>query len=67
MVVDIDMEISISKDPLTFVLYSVATFGIVPSYESFITFLFVHLSTFTRSLTYLVVKALTPFRPASQF
>ncbi|MDE5104835.1 MAG: hypothetical protein O4807_18280, partial [Trichodesmium sp. St19_bin2] len=33
--------------------------------ESFITFLFVYLSVFARSLTYLVVKALTSFRPAS--
>ncbi|MDE5079616.1 MAG: hypothetical protein O4751_15630 [Trichodesmium sp. St2_bin6] len=38
----------------------------VRSYESLITFLFVHLSVSARSLTYLVVKALTPFRPASR-
>ena len=33
--------------------------------QALIIFLFVHLSAFTRGLTYLVVKALTPFRPAS--
>ncbi|MDE5073726.1 MAG: hypothetical protein O4806_18460 [Trichodesmium sp. St5_bin8] len=55
----------LSIDPLTFVLHSITTFGMVISDESFITFLFVYLSVFARSLTYLVVKALTSFRPAS--
>ena len=58
-------EIKLSNDPLTFVLHSLAPFGMVLANESFITFLFVHLSAFARSLTYLIVKALTPFRPAS--
>ncbi len=66
MVADILKAIRISIDPLTFVLHSLATFGMAFDNESFITFLFVHLSAFARSLTYLVVKALTPFRPASR-
>ena len=66
MVADIAILISISNDPLTFVLHSITTLGMVKDHESFITFLFVRLSAFARSLTYLVVKALTPFRPASQ-
>ncbi|NET41522.1 hypothetical protein [Okeania sp. SIO2B3] len=66
MIVDTDTKISISSDPLTFVLHPLATFEMVPFHESFITFLFVHLSVSARSLTYLVVKALTPFKPASE-
>ena len=46
MVVDIDTLISMSINPLTFVLHPIATFGMVRPHESFITFLFVHLSTF---------------------
>ncbi|MGD1717363.1 hypothetical protein ACP6PK_28930, partial [Dapis sp. BLCC M172] len=44
--VDIIFEIIISKDPLTFVLHPIATFGMVLCNESFIAFLFVHLSAF---------------------
>ena len=66
MVVDIDSYISIPINPLTFVLHSIATFGMAIFYESFITFLFVHLSVSARNLTYLIVKALTPFKPASR-
>ena len=66
MIVGIPAEIGVPRDPLTFVLHSIATFGMVIYHESLITFLFVHLSTFARNLTYLVVKALTPFRPASE-
>ncbi len=65
MVVDNLIQIRLSIDPLTFVLHSIATFEVVYDHESLITFLFVHLSAFARSLSYLVVKALTPFRPAS--
>ncbi|NEO56987.1 MAG: hypothetical protein F6K54_30295 [Okeania sp. SIO3B5] len=46
MVVDNLVDIRLSKDPLTFVLHPIATFGMVCYYESLITFLFVHLSTF---------------------
>ena len=66
MVADNLGSIRLSKDPLTFVLHPIATFGMVYSNESLITFLFVHLSASARSLTYMVVKALTPFRPASR-
>ena len=65
MVVNIDTKISIFSDPLTFVLHPIATFGMVPFHESFITFLFVHLSVSARGRTHSVVKALTSFRPAS--
>ena len=65
MVVENLGTIRLSIDPLTFVLHSLTTFGMVGYYESLITFLFVHLSVFARGLTYLVVKALSPFRPAS--
>ncbi|ABG49887.1 hypothetical protein Tery_0427 [Trichodesmium erythraeum IMS101] len=51
--------------PWLIALHPTATFGMVPGYGSFLTFLFVHLSISARSLTLLVVKALTPFRPAS--
>ena len=46
MVVDIGQIIPMPSDPLTFVLHSIATFGMVLNNESLITFLFVHLSTF---------------------
>ena len=46
MVTDNLEIIRLSKDPLTFVLHSIATFGVVVFYESLIAFLFVHLSTF---------------------
>ena len=46
MVVDIIELIIMSIDPLTFVLHPIATLGTVSIYESLITFLFVHLSTF---------------------
>ena len=65
MVVNIEGKISIFIAPLTFVLHSIAPFGMVLGNESFITFLFVHLSASARNLTFLVVKASTPFRPAS--
>ncbi|MGD1704746.1 hypothetical protein [Dapis sp. BLCC M229] len=65
MVADNLQAIRLSIDPLTFVLHPIATLGMARVYESLITFLFVHLSAFARSLTYLIVKALTPFRPAS--
>ena len=51
MVVDINQWIFMPIIPLTFVLHSTATFGIVCIDESFITFLFVHLSASARSLT----------------
>ena len=66
MVVNNLKEIRLSNDPLTFVLHSLAPFGMVLANESFITFLFVHLSVSARGPTYLEVKALTPFRPASR-
>ena len=50
MVADIDTLISMSINPLTFVLHPLATFGMVYSVESLITFLFVHLSTFARGI-----------------
>ena len=50
MVADIDLEISMSINPLTFVLHPLATFGMVFPNESLITFLFVHLSTFARGI-----------------
>ena len=65
MVVDNLQIIRLSIDPLTFVLHSIATFGMVDLNESFITFLFVHLSVSARGRTHSVVKALTSFRPAS--
>ena len=65
MIIDIRLKIPISIDPLTFVQHSIATFGMVLNNESLITFLFVHLSVSARNLTFLVVKASTPFRPAS--
>ena len=65
MVVDIIELIIMSINPLTFVLHPIATLGTVSIYESLITFLFVHLLVSARGLTYLIVKALTPFRPAS--
>ena len=44
MVADNSIRIGLSIDPLTFVLHSIATFGMVDIHGSFITFLFVHLS-----------------------
>ncbi len=46
MVADNFGTMKLSIDPLTFVLHSIATFEMVFSNESFITFLFVHLSAF---------------------
>ncbi|NER08268.1 MAG: hypothetical protein F6K17_39855 [Okeania sp. SIO3C4] len=43
-------SIRLSIDPLTFVLHPIATFEMVMGNESFITFLFVHLSAFARSI-----------------
>ena len=57
MVVDNSTWIELPIDPLTFVLHSITTLGMVRFYESLITFLFVHLSAFARGFTYLVVKA----------
>ena len=42
MVVNLSKKILMFINPLTFVLHPIATFGMVASYESFITFLFVH-------------------------
>ena len=50
MVVDSSITIELSIGPLTFVLHSIATFGMVRSYESLITFLFVHLSAFASGI-----------------
>ena len=50
MVADIDTLISMSINPLTFVLHPLATFGMVLVSESLITFLFVHLSTSARGI-----------------
>ena len=66
MVVDIDTLISMSINPLTFVLHPLATFGMVVCHESLITFLFVHLLASAKSLSYLLIETLTSFRPASQ-
>jgi len=65
MVVDTARTMAASIDPQSFDPHSIAILGVVILYESLITFLFVHLSVSARSLTYLIVKALTPFRPAS--
>ncbi len=46
MVVDTDSDMPASTDPLTFVLHSIATFGMDNVDGSLITFLFVHLSAF---------------------
>ena len=51
MVVNIEGKISIFIAPLTFVLHSIATFGVATLNESLIAFLFVHLSASTRNLT----------------
>ena len=51
MVVNIEGKISIFIAPLTFVLHSIATFGVVFFDESLFTFLCVHLSASARSLT----------------
>ena len=42
MVVNLSKKILMFINPLTFVLHPIATFGMVASYESFITFVFVH-------------------------
>jgi len=65
MVVDNLCFIRLSKDPLTFVLHSIATFGMVLSNESLIAFLFVHLSVSASG----IVPGnwyFPAFRPASQ-
>ena len=46
MVADNPTDIGLSIDPLTFVLHSIATFGMANCNESLITFLFIHLSAF---------------------
>jgi hypothetical protein len=66
MVVDIDIAMSISIDPLTLVLYYLYNFEIGVGNESLITFLFVHLLASAKSLSYLLIETLTSFRPASQ-
>ena len=65
MIVNITSKMLVFIDPLAFVLHSIATFEMVDLNESFITFLFVHLSVSARGRTHSVVKALTSFRPAS--
>ena len=50
MIVDINNEIFMSIDPLTFVLHSIVTFGVAIFNDSLITFLFVHLSAFASSI-----------------
>ena len=50
MVVDIFIDMKLSIDPLTFVLHSIATFGMARFHESLITFLFVHLSAFASGI-----------------
>ena len=50
MVVDNFATMKLSKDPLTFVLHLIATFGMALINESLITFLFVHLSVFARGI-----------------
>jgi hypothetical protein len=52
MVADKATEMSLSIDPLTFVLHPIAAFGMVIIDGSFITFLFVHLSVFASGLTF---------------
>ena len=64
-VVDNLYHIRLSIAPLIFVLHPIATFEMVVQNKCLITFLFVHLSVSPRSLTHLLVRALTPFRPAS--
>ena len=66
MVVDINQWIFMPIIPLTFVLHSTATFGMVLYDGSLITFLFVHLLASAKSLSYLLIETLTSFRPASQ-
>ena len=46
MIVDNLPVMRLSIDPLAFALHPIATFGMAQSYESLITFLFVHLSAF---------------------
>ena len=65
MVVDIDSYTSIPINPLTFVLHSIATFGMAIFYESFITFLFVHLSV-SASGIFVGNYYLPAFKPASE-
>ena len=65
MVVDSLGKIRLSIVPLTFVLHSIATFGMVCSNESLIIFLFVHLSVFASG----IVSGnwyCSAFRPASE-
>ena len=50
MVADSLESIRLSIDPLTFVLHSIASFGMASHNESLITFLFVHLSAFARGI-----------------
>ena len=65
MVVDSSATIGLSIDPLTFVLHSIVTFGMVDNDESLITFLFVHLSVSASG----IVPGnwyFSAFRPASE-
>ena len=50
MVADNLTKIRLSIDPLTIVLHSTVTFGVVLRDESLITFLFVNLSAFARGI-----------------
>ena len=65
MVVDIIELIIMSINPLTFVLHPIATFGMVCGNESFITFLFVHLSV-SASGIFVGNYYLPAFKPASE-
>ena len=66
MVVNNSTQIELSIDPLNFRPIFHSYLWNFPNNESLITFLFVHLSVSARNLTYLIVKALTPFKPASR-
>ena len=50
MVVDNFLLMELSIDPLTFVLHSIATLGMVIYNESLNAFLFVHLSAFANGI-----------------
>ncbi len=64
MVADNSEIMKLSIDPLTFVLHSIVTFGMVSCNESLITFLFVHLSAFACGIV-LGNWYFPAFRPAS--
>ena len=65
MVADNNNNILLSIDPLTFVLHPLAIFEMVTCNESFITFLFVHLSV---SASGIIIGNyyLPAFKPASE-